>query len=63
MNWTVINLDDSGIIIELNFKSSIEISQGDEPDLLLIQLDLSEFISESGQPLQESLVKYVNLPK
>ena len=40
----------------------MQISAGEEPDLLLIQLDLSGFEDENGLKLPDSVVKYSQIP-
>ena len=46
----------------LNFTKPLHVSSGDHPDLLLIQMDLSEYKDEHGKSLPDSLVKYVPIP-
>ena len=56
--WELLSLDSSGFEIQLNFTSPLQVSAGEEPDLLLIQLDLSDFEDENGNKLPASVVKY-----
>ena len=60
--WELISLDKDGFELKLNFTNPIKISGGEEPDLLLIQLDLSDFLDENGNPMPESVVKYSPIP-
>ena len=46
----------------MNFTSPVAISSEDQPDLLLIQLDMSSFEDENGQKFSESMVKYSPIP-
>ena len=46
--WDLIRLDGDGFELQLNFTNPILISADDEPDILLIQLNLSEFTDENG---------------
>ena len=46
--WELLSLGSEGFEIRLNFTDPIQISSGDEPDLLLIQMDLSDFEDENG---------------
>jgi len=57
-----VSLDSEGFKIKLNFTSPLQVSAGDEPDLLLIQLDLSDYEDENGQKLPESIIKYSQIP-
>ena len=41
--WNLVSLDSNGFELQLNFTNPIMISADDEPDLLLLQLDLSQF--------------------
>ena len=56
--WELLYIGSDGFEIQLNFTSPLQISSGEEPDLLLIQLDLSDFEDENGNKLPESVVKY-----
>ena len=60
--WELLSIGPEGFEIRLNFTNPVAISSSDEPDLLLIQLDLSSFENESGQKFPESLVKYSPIP-
>lgn len=57
--WDLLSFGPGGIQFRLNFTNPIEVSGGEEPDLLLVQLDLSNYKSADGQSLPDSLVKYV----
>ena len=60
--WELISLDGDGFELQLNFTDPLFISSGAEPDLLLIQLDLSSFEDENGNSLPSSVVKYIPIP-
>lgn len=60
--WELISLDGDGFELQLNFTNPLFVSSGDEPDLLLIQLDLSSFEDENGNSLPSSVVKYMPIP-
>ena len=49
--WNLVSLDSNGFEIKLNFTNPIAISADDEPDLLLLQLDLSQFKDQNGKSL------------
>ena len=46
--WELISIGPEGFEIRMNFTNPVAISSSDEPDLLLIQLDLSSFEDENG---------------
>ena len=46
--WDLISFNPDGIDFILNFTNPIYISTGEEPDLVLIQLDMSEYQDEYG---------------
>ena len=46
----------------MNFTDPLRVSAGEEPDLLLIQLNLSDFEDADGNKLPESVVKYASIP-
>ena len=60
--WDLVSFGPDGIDLRLNFTNSIYISTGEEPDLLLIQLDLSDYKDENGESLPASIVKYYPIP-
>ena len=60
--WELKSLTSEGFELQLNFTSPIKLSNGDEPDLLLIQLDLSSFEDANGNKLPASVVKYSPIP-
>ena len=60
--WDLISLNPDGIDFRLNFTNPIAISTGDEPDLILIQMDLSDYKDENGESLPASVVKYFPIP-
>ena len=55
--WDLVSIGPDGIEFTLNFTNPVAISAGEEPDLLLIQLDLSDYKDVNGQPMPASLVK------
>ena len=46
--WELLSIDSNGFELQLNFTNPLQVSAGEEPDLLLIQLDMSEFEDENG---------------
>ena len=47
-NWEVVRLDGEGFHLQFNFSNPLHVSVDDEPDIMLIQLDLSGFVDENG---------------
>ena len=60
--WELLSLSSEGFNLMMNFTDSLNISAGDSPDLLLIQLNLSECEDSEGNKLPESVVKYAPIP-
>ena len=60
--WELISLSEDGFEIKLDFNDLIKISGGDAPDLLFVQLDLSEFEDADGNKMPQSVVKYQLIP-
>ena len=61
-DFEFLEMNEEGISIKLNFLNPYAVSSGDKPDLLLLQLDLGSFKSESGINMPESIVKYIQIP-
>ena len=60
--WELISLSEDGLEIKLDFNDPIKISGGDVPDILFMQLDLSEFEDADGNKMPQSVVKYQLIP-
>ena len=60
--WALVSLTADGFDLDLNFTDPLRVSSGDEPDLLLIQLNLGDFEDSEGNKLPESVVKYAPIP-
>ena len=60
--WELLSIGPEGFELQMNFTSPVAISSEDQPDLLLIQLDMSSFEDENGQKFSESMVKYSPIP-
>ena len=60
--WELLSLSANGFELTVNFTDPLRISAGEEPDLLLIQLNLSDFEDAEGNQLPESVVKYALIP-
>ena len=60
--WELISISKDGIDFKFEFNKPLQVSTGEEPDLILVQLDMSEFKDENGNKLQDSLLKYSTIP-
>ena len=60
--WEITSIGPNGITFDLNFTNPIYVSSGEKTDLMLVQLDLSEYKDASGKQLPESIVKYLSIP-
>ena len=60
--WELVGLSANGFDLKVNFTDPLRVSAGEEPDLLLIQLNLSDFEDAEGNKLPESVVKYAPIP-
>ena len=60
--WELTSFDGDGFKLQLDFTNPLFISTDDEPDILLIQLNLGEFVDKNGQNMPESIVKYIQIP-
>ena len=49
--------------LKLEFNQPIEVSQGDQPDFIVVQASLSEFPDENGNYLPDSFLKKMELPR
>ena len=46
--WELLSIGPEGFELRMNFTNPVAISTSDQPDLLLIQLDMSSFEDENG---------------
>ena len=60
--WEILEIGPDGVSFSLNFTNPIYVSSGDEPDLLLVQINLSEFKDAEGNSLPETVIKYISIP-
>ena len=61
-DWELLVFDTDGIDLKLNFNDPLDVSMRDIADLLVLQLELSEFKDSDGLQLPESIVKYITIP-
>ena len=61
-DYQLLEIDGNGFEIKISFNNPLYISTGDEPDLVLIQIELGEFKDSNGQSLPLSVVKYIQIP-
>ena len=60
--WALVSLTAEGFDLRMNFTDPLRVSAGEEPDLLLIQLNLSDFEDAEGNKMPESVIKYALIP-
>ena len=48
--------------IELEFEFPLEVSQGDSPDTLVVQMELSEYLDQDGLSLPKRVVRSKSIP-
>ena len=62
ISWKLVSAEPSKLEIDLEFREPIEVSQGDLPDKLLIQIEMAQFKDEFGNNLPPGLLKETDLP-
>jgi len=60
--FELVSVDSDGMVVKINMPKPLLVSSGDNPDLLMMQLELGEYKSASGVKMPESVVKYISLP-
>ena len=60
-SFNVVKVDDDGIDFDVIFSNPITVSTEDEPNLLVVLLDLSDFEDSDGKKLPASVLKIVNI--
>ena len=60
--YKIIFLDGKGFTLKFYWKEPLTISSGVEPDVILIQIQMSEFMDAEGLQLPASIVKFVQIP-
>ena len=61
--WNVEEARDDGMVIQLDFNDPTSVSQGELPDLFLIQVEMSEYYDIDHLYLEESVVKVLAVPR
>ena len=61
-DWSVEKITSTSIRVKLEFIKPIEVSTGDDPDYLFIQLNMSTIRDMNGARLPRSLLKVKELP-
>jgi len=56
-DWSLKNFDSKAIQLQVNFENPSAVSQGDSPEILLVQLMLGELESVNGQKFPPCVVK------
>ena len=62
ISWSISEVTSKLIKLNLEFQKPLEVSQGDSPDTLVIQVELSQFQDKNGQKLPESVVRTKSIP-
>ena len=57
--WEKPSINEDGIRLTLMMNDPLHVSLGDEPDFILVQLELDDMESENGVPMQASVVKKI----
>ena len=63
LDWEINGFTDSSLDFKLIYKNPLEISQGNEPDIVKIVLNLSRFTDEYGQPMANGITMAVEVPR
>ena len=61
-SWNVSVVNSTLIMIDLEFDDSLYVSQGDQPDELLVQINLKDFPDTLGRYLPDSILQMVDIP-
>lgn len=61
-SWTVTSASSTKIEIKLTFENPVLVSTGFSPDILYIQVFMSEYTDQNGLRLPPSVLKRVLLP-
>ena len=61
--WYIIYIDSRSIVIDLDITRPLLISQGDNPDQLLISLNFLSVEDIYGAHMTEKVFKMVNMPR
>ena len=63
LDWEINGFTDSSLDFKLIYKNPLEISQGNEPDIVTIVLNLGRFTDEYGQPMANGITMSVEVPR
>ena len=63
LTWNVIDWTPSQIDFSLNFTYPVNVSQNDEPDLLMMMLNIHDYTTNSGKYLPINAVLEVFIPR
>ena len=61
-NWELVALTSTEVEIKLDFSDNMLVSSYEEPDLLFVQMDLSQYTDENGQTLPP-IIKMIMIPR
>ena len=63
LSWTISKVTSQQISINLEFERPLEISQGDEPEKIVVQAGLSRYLDQNLQRLEKSIVRMKDVPR
>ena len=61
-SYNIVRITDGGIELQLIFSDPLQVSKGENPDLLLIAMDLSDIRTIEGEQLPSNNIKYMQIP-
>ena len=62
IGWSITEISSTRIKMKLDFAKVLEVAQGDEPDFIFFQVNLSAFRDNNQARLPTSVLKYKELP-
>ena len=63
LDWEITEFTEKGIDFKLYYVNPLEVSQNDEPDIVKVKLNLSQFTDEYGQPMEDGQIIEVEVPR
>ena len=62
VDWQLVTIDPEKLEIDLEFREPIQVSQGENPDRILIQVEMEGYKDENGNSLPPGLLKQKEIP-
>lgn len=63
LDWEITEFTEKGIDFKIIYVDPLEVSQNDEPDIVKVKLNMSNFTDEYGQPMEDGQVIEVKVPR